>query len=200
MRWVRQSFVRGVVVLAPLAVVVVPLVWLYATVAALPVFPGLEPAPLRVAVVAVLTGSVTLSVGYLMRTGVGRWLSGAVDRLVNALLGIRVVYNAAKNSAETLLVDPSEEQGAAKIGAGTGFRISAIRTGNRTAAGRELVFLPGAPDVTSGLVVEVDPDRLADADESSVSVLVRLLSCGFSDGDADTGRVRRASIEDLSER
>ncbi|MFC6725718.1 DUF502 domain-containing protein [Halobium palmae] len=199
MRSVRHAFARGVVVLLPYAAVIVPLAWLYAAVAALPVLPDVEFAPLRVTILVLVATAATLSVGYLMRTGIGRWLSDGVDRLVNTLFGIRVAYNAAKNSAETILVDSDSPKGAAKVGADTGFRVSAIRTGNRTPAGRELVFLPGSPDVSSGLVLEVDPDKLADADESTVSVFVRLLSCGFSDGDSEA-RVRRAGIEDLSER
>ncbi|MFC4359690.1 DUF502 domain-containing protein [Halobium salinum] len=199
MRSVRRAFVRGVVTLLPVAVVVVPVVWLYGAVADLPVLPGVASAPLRVTVVAVVAGTLTLSVGYLMRTGVGRWLSGGVDRLMNALVGLRTVYNAAKNSADSLLVGNGRPRGPTKIDAGGDFRISALRTGNRSPAGREIVFLPGAPDVTSGFVVEVDPDRLEEADETTVSLGIRLISCGFSDGDGEL-RVQRAGIEDLGER
>jgi uncharacterized membrane protein len=198
---VRRAFVRGVVTLAPLLATVGPLAWLYGAVADLPVFPDVTPVPLRVAMIGAVAVSLTLSVGYFMRTGVGRRLSGLVDRLVNTLVGVRTLYNAAKNSAETLLVDTDEHQGPVKVGGDADFRLGALRTGNRTPAGREIVFLPGAPDVSSGFVLEVDPDRLEDADESTVSLAVRLLSCGFSDGDDGDagGRVRRASIEDLGE-
>jgi uncharacterized membrane protein len=196
MRSVRRAFIRGVVTLLPIAAVVLPAIWLYSTVATLPVLPAIEPTPLRVLVVVTLATSATLSAGYLMRTGVGRWLSGVVDRLMNTLVGIRTVYNAAKNSAETLFVGNGRQKGPAKISAGGDFRISAIRTGNRSPAGREIVFLPGAPDVTSGFVVEVDPDRLENADETTVSLGIRLISCGFSDGEGEVG-VRRAGIEDL---
>lgn len=196
MRSVRRAFVRGVVTLLPVAAVVVPVLWLYAAVASLPILPEVESTPLRVTVFVTVATAATLSVGYLMRTGAGRWISGVVDRLMNTLVGIRTVYNAAKNSAETLLVGNGRQKGPAKIDAGGDFRISAIRTGNRSPAGREIVFLPGAPDVTSGFVMEVDPDRLEDVDETTVSLGIRLISCGFSDGDGEVA-VRRAGIEDL---
>ena len=47
------------------------------------------------------------------------------------------------------------------------------------------MFLPTAPNITTGFVIEVDPDDITETDERVEEALTRVLSAGF--GDQDTG-------------
>ncbi|MDR9412210.1 MAG: hypothetical protein RI531_06245, partial [Haloferacaceae archaeon] len=50
-----------------------------------------------------------------------------------------------------------------------------------TPDGRDVLFLPTAPNITSGYVIEVDPAQYEPADESVEEALTRILSAGFAD-------------------
>jgi uncharacterized membrane protein len=128
---------------------------------------------------------LVFSAGYLMRTTAGRVLEGVIDDTINRVPVLRVLYNASKLAVETALTGTDELQTPVKIEPWPGMRMTAFKTGKQTADGRETVFLPTAPNITTGFVIEVDPDDITETDERVEEALTRVLSAGF--GDQDTG-------------
>ncbi|MFC6724605.1 DUF502 domain-containing protein [Halobium palmae] len=208
----KRDIASGLVVLLPLLVIAFVVSWLYEKLAAFPLienitfdgvtFPWWFPAGgeevLKVVLALVVFFMLTLAVGYLMRTTVGRLGEDFLDRVVNFVPGLRVVYNASKLAVETALTGTDELQAPVRIELLPGLRMTAFKTGKRTDDGRDIVFMPTAPNITTGFVIEADPERLEETDEKVEEALTRILSAGF--GDADDGvdiDVTDEGIEDL---
>jgi uncharacterized membrane protein len=121
------------------------------------------------------------AIGYLMRTALGGVVEGALDDIVNQIPGLRVLYNASKMAVETAVGGTDELQAPVKVETWDGLRMTAFKTGKTTEDGRELLFLPTAPNITTGFVVEVEPDRYEETDETVEDALTRVLSAGFGD-------------------
>lgn len=175
----KRDFASGLVVLVPLLVVAFVVSWLYGQLATVPV--AIDPPPLRVAVTLVVFVLLVFAIGYLMRTALGGILEGVLDDVVNQIPGLRVVYNASKMAVETAVGGTDELQAPVKVETWDGLRMTAFKTGKRTDDGRELLFLPTAPNITTGFVVEVESDRYEETGESVEDALTRVLSAGFGD-------------------
>lgn len=175
----KRDFASGLVVLVPVLVVAFVVSWLYGQLATVPV--AVDPPPLRVAVTLVVFVLLVFAIGYLMRTALGGVVEGILDDVVNQIPGLRVVYNASKMAVETAVGGTDELQAPVKIETWDGLRMTAFKTGKRTDDGRELLFLPTAPNITTGFVVEVESDRYEETDESVEDALTRVLSAGFGD-------------------
>jgi uncharacterized membrane protein len=147
------------------------------------------PVAVRVLITLVLFGFLVLAIGYLMRTTVGDILEEALDGVMNRLPGLRVVYNASKMAVETAVSGPDELQTPVKIETWNGMRMTAFKTGKSTEDGRDVLFLPTAPNITTGYVVEVDPDAYTDIDESVEEALTRILSAGFGESRDQSVRI-----------
>ncbi|WP_435156018.1 DUF502 domain-containing protein [Haladaptatus sp. DFWS20] len=191
--WKRDAG-SGLIVLAPLLVTAYIVAWVFLKIAKLPFLQGIPqtywgvvPGSLvRVGIVLTVFSMLVLSVGYLMRTAVGGIVENAIDGAMNQLPGLRIVYNASKMAAETALSDTNQLQKPVKIETWKGMRMTAFKTGKTTDDGRELLFLPTAPNITTGFVVEVEPDQFTETDESVEDALTRVLSAGFGEN-SDSG-------------
>lgn len=177
----KRDFGSGLIILVPLLVTVVVLLWIYNRLVQVPV--PVDSGPVRVALTIVIFVLLVFSVGYLMRTAVGSVLERAIDDVMNQLPGLRVVYNASKMAVETALTGTTDLQAPVRLEVWDGLRMTAFKTGRRTSDGKEILFLPTAPNITTGFVIEVDPERYTDADESVEDALTRILSAGFGDKD-----------------
>jgi uncharacterized membrane protein len=175
----KRDFASGLVVLVPLLVVAFVVSWLYGQLATVPV--AVDPPPLRVGVTIVVFVLLVFAIGYLMRTALGGVVEGALDDIVNQIPGLRVLYNASKMAVETAVGGTDELQAPVKVETWDGLRMTAFKTGKTTEDGRELLFLPTAPNITTGFVVEVEPDRYEETDETVEDALTRVLSAGFGD-------------------
>ncbi|SEW11194.1 DUF502 domain-containing protein [Natrinema salifodinae] len=199
----KRDFASGLVVLGPILVTLYAIYWLYGLVAGLT--PGLilqeealEPFItgtsdqavqtreqlaqfLRVVVALTVFIILTFSVGYLMRTTVGGLVERLVDNVANRVPVIRVVYNASKMAAETAFGEQESLQKPVKIETWEGLRMTAFKTGKVTDDGREVLFLPTSPNITTGYVIEVKSDRITELDEDVEDALTRILSAGFGD-------------------
>ncbi|MFB6136719.1 MAG: DUF502 domain-containing protein [Halobacteriaceae archaeon] len=176
----KRDFASGLVVLAPLLIILFVLNWLYSQVADLPLVETL-PQPWGVAIALVVFVMLVFSVGYLMRTAIGRLLEGLLDGLMNKLPGLRVVYNASKLAVETALTGTEDLQKPVKLETWEGLRMTAFKTGKTTDDGREVLFLPTSPNITTGFVVEVAPEDFEETDERVEEALTRVLSAGFGE-------------------
>ena len=182
----KRDIASGLVVLVPLLVTAYVVAFIYRAIANLPfletTLEGL-PVVVRVLVTLMLFGLLVLAVGYLMRTTVGDLLERALDDLMNHLPGLRVVYNASKMAVETAVAGPDELQTPVKLETWDGMRMTAFKTGKSTDDGRDVLFLPTAPNITTGYVVEVEPERYTEVDESVEDALTRILSAGFGENE-----------------
>ncbi|WP_115864468.1 DUF502 domain-containing protein [Halorussus litoreus] len=177
----KRDIASGLVVLAPLMVTAYIVAWLYLKIAGLPFLEDMSPEILRVLTVLAVFSLLVLSVGYMMRTAVGSLVEGAIDNVMNRLPGLRIVYNASKMAAETAFSDTTDLQAPVKLETWNGMRMTAFKTGKTAEDGRELLFLPTAPNITTGFVVEVEPSRFEETDESVEDALTRVLSAGFGE-------------------
>jgi len=194
----KRDFASGLVILVPLLVTAYIILWLYTALAAVPlpvedVFVTVRgttyslETPLTVLLTLVIFVLLVFSLGYLMRTTFGDVIEGGLDGVMNQLPGLRVVYNASKMAVETVVSGTDELQAPVKIETWNGLRMTAFKTGKTTEDGRDVLFLPTAPNITTGFVVEVDPDAYEETDERVEDALTRVLSAGF--GETDTSDI-----------
>ncbi|UPV75802.1 DUF502 domain-containing protein [Halorussus limi] len=176
----KRDIASGLIVILPILVSAYIIAYLYLAIAGIPVLQDIS-QPLRVLTVLVVFSMLVLSVGYMMRTAVGSLVENAIDGVMNQVPGLRVVYNASKMAAETALSDTTDLQAPVKVEAWQGMRMTAFKTGKTTEDGRELLFLPTAPNITTGFVVEMKPSEFEETDESVEDALTRILSAGFGE-------------------
>ncbi|MFB6107984.1 MAG: DUF502 domain-containing protein [Haloplanus sp.] len=182
----RRDFASGLVVLVPIMVILLVLNWLYSKIAELPVVKTLPPSyGVPVAIVVFLM--LVLSVGYLMRTTAGRLFERGLDGAMNRVPLIRVLYNASKLAVETALSGTEDLQKPVRLETWPGIRMTAFKTGQTTADGDVVLFMPTAPNITTGFVIEVDPDRVEETGEKVEEALTRILSAGFAENESQTG-------------
>ena len=185
--WKRDT-ARGLIVVFPLLVTAYIIAWLYNQLARVP-----SPLPesirgsqllaelLGVVVLLVLFALLVLSMGYLMRTALGDVFETALDDVMNQLPGLRVIYNASKMAVETAVSGTDELQAPVKLETWNGTRMTAFKTGKTTPDGRDVLFLPTAPNITTGFVIEVEPSRYEETNERVEDALTRILSAGFGE-------------------
>jgi uncharacterized membrane protein len=175
----KRDFASGLIVLAPVLVTAFIIVWLYNKIKEVPL-PVAYP-PLRVALTLLIFVLLVFSMGYLMRTAFGDLIERGIDGVMNQLPGFRVVYNASKMAVETAVSGADELQQPVKLEAWDGLRMTAFKTGKTTDDGRDVLFLPTAPNITTGFVIEVEPEKYEETDERVEDALTRVLSAGFGE-------------------
>ena len=194
----KRDFASGLIILLPILVTVYIIFWLYVRLAGIPLPVNVDPititvlgvghqvqiqSPLRVVLTLLIFVLLVFSVGYLMRTAFGDVVESAIDDVMNQLPGLRVVYNASKMAVETAVSGADDLQQPVKLETWEGLRMTAFKTGKTTEDGRDVLFLPTAPNITTGFVVEVDPDAYKETNERVEDALTRVLSAGFGETD-----------------
>jgi uncharacterized membrane protein len=197
----KRDIASGLVVLLPLVVTAYIVALVFQSLAQIPflqdAFPGLAPYQVviaRVLIIVIIFTLLILSVGYLMRTTLGDVFEDALDGVINQLPGLRIVYNASKMAVETALSGTDDLQKPVKLETWNGMRMTAFKTGKSTDDGRDVLFLPTAPNITTGFVIEVVPDDYHETDETVEDALTRVLSAGFGES-----RERRGTAIDVVE-
>jgi len=193
----RRDIASGLVVLAPILVILFVLNWLYSQLSDLPVIRDIEPRIFGVAVAIVVFVMLVLSVGYLMRTTAGRLFESWLDAAMNRVPLFRILYNASKLAVETALTGTEDLQKPVRLEPWNGMRMTGFKTGKSTSDGRDVVFMPTAPNITTGFVLEVAPEDYAETDESVEEALTRILSAGFAE--EEMGGVNIAVTEETED-
>ena len=184
----KRDFASGLIVLVPLIITGWVVYWLYGWIARLsPTGVLVENPLLEVFLSLLIFGLFVLAVGYLMRTAVGSLVEGTIDGMMNQVPGLRVVYNASKMAIETALSDSTTLQEPVKLHTWHNIRMTAFKTGREASDGRVMLFLPTAPNITSGFVIEVEEDDIMEIDESVEDALTRILSAGFGEREGNRG-------------
>ncbi|MEM4780640.1 MAG: DUF502 domain-containing protein [Halalkalicoccus sp.] len=177
----KRDVASGLVVLVPVFVTLYAAAWLFLFVAGLPLVGVIEDPIVRVAAaLSVFVLAVALT-GMVMRTAAGALVSRWVDTAINRIPVLRVVYNASQLAIETAVSGNAELKEPVKITTWMGARVTAFKTGKKTDDGKLLLFMPTAPNVTTGYVIEVDPEEVEQTDETVEEAMTRLLSAGFGD-------------------
>ncbi|EMA22516.1 MULTISPECIES: DUF502 domain-containing protein [Haloarcula] len=207
----KRDFASGLIVLLPLLVTIYVILYLYSILASAAVIPAIDSELLAMLGLPSGTSSVELarvfttliifilivfSIGYLMRTAFGDIVERAIDDAMNHVPGLRVVYNASKMAVETAVGGTEDLQAPVKLEVWDGMRMTAFKTGQTTDDGRDVLFLPTAPNITTGYVVEVEPHRYEEVDERVEEALTRILSAGFGDTDRSTATPIPVADED----
>lgn len=184
----RRDTISGLVVLAPLLVTVYVVAWIYTLLAGVPVLDSVRPPIVRVVIVLVGFAGLVWVTGSLMRTTTGTIVEATLDTLVNRIPGLRIAYNASKMGLETVIDGTDQLQVPVRVETWPGLYMTGFKTGTRTSDGCDMVFIPTAPNITSGFVVELDPAETTELDESVEDALVRIISCGFGASPDQTRR------------
>ncbi|MFA1612446.1 DUF502 domain-containing protein [Halobellus rubicundus] len=176
----RRDFASGLIVLTPVLVILFVLNYLYSRIVDLPVIRQL-PEPIGFVVAVTVFIMLVLSVGYLMRTTIGRLFEAYLDAAMNRVPLVRVLYNASKLAVETAVTGTEDLQKPVKVEPWEGMRMTAFKTGKVTDDGREVLFMPTAPNITTGFVMEVESEDITETDERIEEALTRVLSAGFGE-------------------
>jgi len=183
--WKRDA-ASGLIVVIPVVITLYIIYWVFGNLAGLALAAtGIGNPYLAVVLTLVVFVLVVFAVGYLMRTAVGRFLEDQLDEVINHVPGLRIVYNASKMAVETALNGTEEFQKPVKVEPWEGMRMTAFRTGQRATDGREVVFIPTSPNITTGFVVEIDQSDIIETGETAEDALTRVLSAGFGTNERD---------------
>jgi uncharacterized membrane protein len=214
----KRDFGRGLIVLVPIAITLFIVSVLYSFVASLTpdvlldaetlgtVFVGVDERTgeilagiLRVLILLSIVAALMCALGALARTTIGELFETWLDRAANRVPGLRLIYNASKTTTQ-VTVGSDAIQGPVKFEVWTGIRMTGFKTGHRTEDGRVVLFLPTAPNITTGFVLEVDPNDITELDESMEAALTRIISAGFGDATRSRdGSAGEVSIDDLAQ-
>jgi uncharacterized membrane protein len=183
----KRNIASGLVVLVPLALTYYVIKWAYILVSQITFISvggifqgnGIVTELFQVGLTIIVLILVTFVVGYVMRTTMGELFGGKIDDLVNFVPGLRIVYNAAKMAVETTVSEDGTLQAPVKVTVWPGMKMTAFKTGNKTEDGKDILFMPTSPNITTGFVIEMDPDGYEDSEESVEESLARVLSAGF---------------------
>lgn len=176
----KRDFASGLIVLLPILVTLYVVYWVFARIAAVALLTGTVQNPVASVLLTLLVFVlVVLAIGYLMRTALGGIAEEYIDSLFNRLPGLRIIYNASKMGVQTALTGTSELQSPVKVEVWGDMRMTAFKTGKKTPDGRDVLFLPTAPNITTGFVIELEPDQYEETDEKVEEALTRILSAGF---------------------
>lgn len=196
--WLNQQFIkRGAVVVAPVIVTLYIVFWLVQRIEAIPGMALLELTAydpvnrlLQLAVFLVGGAFLVAFTGYLTGTAPGLKIEKLLDRFVEKIPFLGRVYSLTKKTADTALRGSDRLTDPVKLEL-NGARFTAYRTSNSTEDGREVVFLPTSPNVTSGYPIEVAPEEIIEPEEPADKILRRTFSAGFGEEDEDEEMPRR---------
>lgn len=181
MALLRRDIVSGLIVVAPVAIVLIVILHLFRVIAGLPLVAMIEPWYARVPVVLIVFVVLVSAVGHGMRSAIGVFVADLITAGINRIPGLRVVYNASHLAMKTAIDEGGNGVEPVKLESWKGLRVNAFDTGNRTDDGRVICFFPTAPNITTGYVIEVEEEHLIRTGESVERALMRILSAGFGD-------------------
>ena len=184
-REIKNSLVAGLIVVVPLASVLIVIQWLISIIStyfgpelfAFTVYPLIN----QVLGLTVILGLGLLSVtllGFLVKTYLGRRAEERIDKLFEKIPLIGTVYDLTKTTSRELLDGSQKFKKPVKVKTGN-MRRTAFETGKTTEDGRKVLFMPTSPNITSGYVIEVEPENIEETGEDTEKALEKLLSAGF---------------------
>lgn len=192
----RKDLISGVVVLLPVALVAYVLYWAFTKLSRVPLHigapTGFEFLDELIKIILILIAFFLLLIfaGRGSRTFFGREMEHWLDRQMNRIPAIRMLYNASKVALEMALADGEEYQMPVHVNVTDDIAVIGFKTGTDIMENRSTVFIPTSPNITSGLILYVPEEKLKPIDRSTEEVLSHVLSAGFlKPGEAETEEV-----------
>lgn len=181
----------GIIVLLPLLVVTYVVDWVLDKLNSIPGNEALNLTPyylanqfIKLGFILVVSAIVVTGVGRFVRTRSGFQVEKALDYIMERIPFLGAIYNITKVTADTVFSGAEEFKQPVKVKF-QGIRVTGFKTGNKSSDGRDIIFVPTAPNITSGFVIEPDPEKIEETDETVEEALTRVLSAGF--GDSSSG-------------
>ena len=202
----KEPAVSGIIVLAPLLIVMMVTGWLFDKIAQIPGnkyfniagYFGLEnqakfyvDQSFKLTILLIVGAIIVTGVGRFVNTEAGFEIEKILDKAFDHIPFLGTVYNVTKVSTETVLGGAEDLRQPVKIDF-NGLRLTGFHTGNRAEDGRSIIFVPTAPNITSGFVVELEEENFEVTGETGEEALTRILSAGFGQSNSkksseDTG-------------
>lgn len=181
----KEPAASGLVIVVPIAVTLLVVSWLFEKIAEIPGSQYFNITDIYI-VDQTLKLSILIGIAAVIVTGIGRFVNTSsgfkvektIDYIFDQIPFINSIYNMSKITTETVLGGAEDFSEPVKVEY-NGARLTAFKTGNQTKDGREIVFLPTAPNITSGLVLELEPDQIQETEETAEHALTKVLSAGF---------------------
>lgn len=194
----RGPTLEGFIVVAPVLVTVAAVAWAYTWIDDIPGDSYFQLTEFfyfnqTVKMISLLAIGLllTATVGRFVRTRRGFEAERALDSFFDSIPVVGTIYSITKVTVDTVLGGAEDFRGTVKIDL-DGFRLTGFKTGNLSPDGRDVIFVPTSPNITTGFVLEVEDHRFIESDETVEDALVRILSAGFGVAEQD-------NLEDLEE-
>ncbi len=187
----KEPAVAGTIVVAPILITLLVVDWLFSKIAEIPGNTYFDITnhyyinqSFKLGILLVFGAVIVTGVGRAVRTSKGFEAEKMVDSGFEKIPFLGSVYNISKITFDTVLSGAEEFREPVKIDL-NGLRVTGFKTGNKTEDERDVVFVPTAPNITSGFVVELDEERFSESDENAEQALTRILSAGFGEPDKE---------------
>lgn len=192
----KEPAIGGLIVLTPVFIVFYVVAWLFQKIAQIPgnkyfniaTYFGLTDTArfyvdqtFKLSILLLVAAFLVTGVGHIVRTKPGFKLEKLMDSAFNGIPFLGTIYNVTKVSTETIFGGAEDLREPVKLDF-NGVRLTGFKTGNNTDDGRSVIFLPTAPNITSGFVVELEDSQYENTDESAEEALTKILSAGFGSG------------------
>lgn len=213
--WLRNSFIAGLVIVAPMVITIVALQVLFGWMTAL-VNPLVQATDLlsltgnnelvaQLLALALVIGFIIFA-GFITQWGVGERLFGGVDRAFNFLPFVSVIYTSVRQVSESLMSSQSRfesvvlveypRKGIHSLGFVTNDSPDPVQTETGKAYN---VYFPNSPNPTNGLLVMVPEEEITEIDMSPRRGIRLLVTTGMAETKADIDQLEKDVDADLHE-
>lgn len=213
--WLRNSFLAGLVLVAPLFITIVALQfvfgWLTGFVDPLVQASGLleltgnNELVAQVLALGILVGAIVF-VGFITQWSLGERVFGGVDRAINFIPLVRVIYTSVRQVSDSLMSQQSRfesvvlveypREGLYTLGFVTNDSPQPVQTETGPAYN---VYFPNSPNPTNGLLVMVPEEEITEIDMSPRRGIRLLVTTGMAETTDDLDALEDQLDTDLQE-
>lgn len=199
----KKPATAGIIVLAPLLITLFVMDWILDKVSKIPFIDVFNLTPyvfvndvIKLVFIISFGAFLATIVGRFVRTEIGFEAEKLLDNIMEKIPFLGSIYEISKVTADTVFNGAEEFSDPVKLDF-SGMMVTAYRTGNKGEDGREVLFVPTSPNVTTGFVVEVPEEDIIQTDDTPREALTRTLSAGF--GDSGKREHKRSPVEEPDE-
>ncbi len=181
----KKPAFEGLIVLFPILVVTVIIAWLFSKIDLIPYHEVLDltgyyviDQTIKLATLIGLGTLLATLTGKAVRKNIGFRVEKTIDKILGSIPFLGGIYRITKATTETVINGTEELSKPVKIELNN-VKLTAFKTGNQTEEGREILFLPTSPNITTGLILELKPENIIETNETAEQALTRTLSAGF---------------------
>ncbi|PSG99371.1 MAG: hypothetical protein BRC29_04575 [Nanohaloarchaea archaeon SW_7_43_1] len=195
----KKPAIAGIIVLTPILITLFIIDWTLDKINQIPYIEFLNLTDkviinesIKLVFIISLGAFLATSIGRTVQTKKGFKAERLMDRFVDKIPFLGTIYSIAKVTADTVFNGADEFSDPVKLEV-HGMKVTGYRTGN-TLDGKEIIFVPTSPNVTTGFVVEIDPEEVIETEDTPREAFTRTLSAGF--GEAGPQKPKRSPVKD----